>query len=260
MDFISDFAFPLPAIVITILLGAPTEDAQQIKQFASKIDDDYRVHMVIDNLPSATKYVDETDPQNFVKAADDKTRAFFCETCSNPACEVVDLKAVADLAHENGVPLIVDATFSTPYLTKPISYGADIVIHSLTKWLGGHGIGLGGIVIDAGTFKWGAGKHPLYTQPDTSYGGLRWGLDLPEMLAPLAFILRMRTVPLRRYMLQGEEKDPAYIALVGKAGGDGAFRGESLGDGTLTITDAVPGTDRRRFGASIRVPLVPAVS
>ena len=143
------------------------------------------------------RFVDATDPKAFAAAADGKTRAFFCETCSNPALEIVDLKAVAEEAHAVGVPLIVDATFSTPYLTKPISFGADVVIHSLTKWLGGHGTGLGGIVIDAGSFNWGAGKHPLYTVPDTSYGGLRWGIDLPAMLLPLAFILRMRTVPLR---------------------------------------------------------------
>ena len=92
---------------------------------------------------------------------------------------------------------MVDATFSTPYLTKPISFGADVVIHSLTKWMGGHGAGLGGLVVDAGTFKWGASNFPLYTEPDTSYGGLKWGLDLPAPLLPLAFILRMRTVPLR---------------------------------------------------------------
>ena len=152
---------------------------------------------ILPTLGIEVRFVDSTDPKNFAAVADAKTRAFFCETCSNPACEVVDLKAVADLAHASGVPLIVDATFSTPYLTKPISFGADVVCHSLTKWMGGHGTGLGGIVIDAGTFKWGAGKHPLYSEPDTSYGGLRWGLDLPEMLLPLAFILRMRTVPLR---------------------------------------------------------------
>ena len=156
--------------------------------------------MFNDILPTfgiTVRFVDETDPQNFVKAADDKTRAFFCETVSNPACVVVELDKVADAAHGVGVPLVVDATFSTPYLTQPISYGADVVCHSLTKWIGGHGTGIGGMVVDAGKFKWGAGKHPLYSNPDTSYGGLRWGLDLPEALLPLAFILRMRTVPLR---------------------------------------------------------------
>jgi len=152
---------------------------------------------ILPNFGITVRFVDETDPQNFVNAMDDKTRAFFCETCSNPACIVTDLEKIASLGHANGVPLVVDATFSTPYLTKPISYGADVICHSLTKWMGGHGTSIGGMVVDAGTFKWGAGKHPLYSEPDTSYGGLRWGLDLPEMLAPLAFILRMRTVPLR---------------------------------------------------------------
>ena len=91
----------------------------------------------------------------------------------------------------------MDSTFSTPYLTRPIEHGASIVIHSLTKWLGGHGNGIGGVVVDSGTFDWNNGKFPLYDEPDSSYHGLRWGHDLPEPLAPLAFILRMRTVPLR---------------------------------------------------------------
>ncbi|MEO0416540.1 MAG: PLP-dependent transferase, partial [Verrucomicrobiota bacterium] len=114
----------------------------------------------------------------------------------------------------HGLPLIVDATFSTPYLCRPIEHGADIVVHSLTKWLGGHGTGIGGIVIDAGKFNWGAGKHPLYDSPDTSYHGLRWGHDLPEPLAPLAFILRMRTVPLRN-LGACIAPDNSWIALQG---------------------------------------------
>ncbi len=96
-----------------------------------------------------------------------------------------------------GLPLVVDSTFTTPALLRPLEHGADIVIHSLTKWLGGHGTSIGGIVIDSGKFNWAGGKHPLFDEPDTSYHGLRWGHDLPEPLAPLAFILRMRTVPLR---------------------------------------------------------------
>ena len=143
------------------------------------------------------RFVDSQDPAAFAAAADDKTRAFFTETVSNPALEVADLEAIANEAHGLGLPLIVDSTFSTPVLTRPLDHGADIVIHSLTKWLGGHGIGIGGIVIDSGKFNWGGGKHPLYDEQDTSYHGLRWGHDLPEPLAPLAFILRMRTVPLR---------------------------------------------------------------
>lgn len=115
---------------------------------------------------------------------------------SNPALEITPLEEIAQVAHEAGIPLVVDDTFTTPYLCKPIAdWGADIVVHSLTKWTGGHGTGIGGIVVDSGKFDWS--KHPLYTEPDPSYGGLRWGLDLPESLAPLAYILRMRTVPLR---------------------------------------------------------------
>ncbi|MGA1539646.1 MAG: O-acetylhomoserine aminocarboxypropyltransferase/cysteine synthase family protein, partial [Chthoniobacterales bacterium] len=152
---------------------------------------------ILPSLGITVKFVDSNDPENFAKAIDDKTRAVFVETVSNPALEVVDLEKVAKVAHDHGIPLLVDATFSTPYLTKPLDFGADIVIHSLTKWFGGHGTGIGGVVIDSGRFNWGAGKHPLYDNPDARYHGLRWGHDLPAPLAPLAFILRMRTVPLR---------------------------------------------------------------
>jgi len=149
------------------------------------------------DLGIKVKFVDSNDPQNFEAAIDEKTRALFVESVSNPALEIVDIEKVAAVAHAHGLPLIVDSTFSTPYLTRPLEYGADIVIHAMTKWLGGHGGGLGGIVVDSGRFAWGAGKHPLYDQPDTSYHGIRWAHDLPAPLAPLAFILRMRTVTLR---------------------------------------------------------------
>ena len=152
---------------------------------------------ILPALGIEVRFVDSTDPANFAAAADDKTRAFFCESVSNPAIEISDIEAIADAAHAIGLPLIVDSTFSTPYLMRPIDFGADIVVHSLTKWLSGHGTGLGGIVIDSGTFNWAGGKHPLFDQPDGSYHGLRWGHDLPEPLAPLAYILRMRTGPLR---------------------------------------------------------------
>lgn len=153
-----------------------------------------------DSLPRMgikVKFVNSQDPQNFEKAVDDKTRAFYVEAVSNPALEVTDIEAIAKIAHAHGVPLIVDSTFATPYLLQAISFGADIIVHSLTKWLGGHGIGIGGIVIDSGKFNWAAGKHPLFDRPDESYHGIRWGHDLPAPLAPLAYILRMRTVPLR---------------------------------------------------------------
>ena len=174
---------------------------------------------ILPALGIGVKFVDSQNPQAFADAIDGNTRALFCETVSNPALEVTDLKAVGEIAHENGLPLIVDSTFSTPYLTRPIKYGADVVVHSLTKWMGGHGAGIGGVVVDAGKFNWAGGKHPLYDEPDNSYHGLRWGHDLPEPLAPLAFILRMRTVPLRNLgacispdnswlMLQGIETLP----------------------------------------------------
>jgi O-acetylhomoserine (thiol)-lyase len=143
------------------------------------------------------RFVDGNDPQNFANAMDDKTRAFFCESVSNPALEISDLEAISTLAHDNGLPLICDSTFSTPALTRPFDYGADIIATSLTKWVGGHGTCLGGLIVDKGGFSWNGGHHPLYDKPDASYGGMRWGHDLPAELAPLAFILRARTVPLR---------------------------------------------------------------
>ncbi len=143
-------------------------------------------------------FVDPTDPENFAKAITPKTKALFCETVSNPALHVVDIEAVAKIAHDNGLPLIVDGTFTTPYLQRPIEHGADIVIYSLTKWLGGHGTGIGGIVVDSGKFDWkSSDKFPLMSEPEASYGGVRWAHDLPEMLAPIAYIIRMRVIPLR---------------------------------------------------------------
>ena len=141
-------------------------------------------------------FVDPKDPDNFAKAITPKTKLLFCETVSNPGLDVADMEAIATVAHDHGLPLIVDSTFSTPYLQRPIEQGADIVIHSLTKWLGGHGTGIGGIVVDSGAFDWQSDKFPLMSEPEASYGGLRWAYDLGDLL-PLAFILRMRLIPLR---------------------------------------------------------------
>lgn len=154
-------------------------------------------HDILPSLGIKVKLVDSTNPENFAAAIDARTRAIFCESVSNPALEVADLDVIGAIAKAHGIPLIVDSTFSTPYLTRPLDHGADIVVHSLTKWFGGHGTGIGGVVVDSGRFNWAGGKHPLFDKPDTSYHGLRWGHDLPAPLAPLAYILRMRTVPLR---------------------------------------------------------------
>ena len=141
-------------------------------------------------------FVDPRDPQNFAKAITPKTKLLFCETVSNPGLDISDLEAIAAIAHSNGIPLVVDATFSTPYLTRPIEFGADIVVHSLTKWIGGHGTAIGGIMIDSGKFNWNSEKFPLMTHPDASYHGVRWATDIGP-LCPVAYAIRMRVIPLR---------------------------------------------------------------
>ena len=152
---------------------------------------------ILPKLGIKVKFVDPKAPQNFHKAIDDKTRALFVETIGNPVLDYTDIKAMAEIAHKNGLPLIVDATFTTPYLLRTIELGADIVVNSLTKWLGGHGSAIGGIITETGKFDWKGGRHPLFTEPDANYHGLRWAYDLPECLAPIAFALRVRLVPLR---------------------------------------------------------------
>ena len=144
-----------------------------------------------------TSFVDPNVPENFAAAITPNTKAIFCETLSNPACDIADIEAIADIAHAHGIPLIVDATFTTPVLQRSIEFGADIVINSLTKWMGGHGTGIGGIVVDAGKFDWQSDKFPLMVEPESSYHGVRWAYDLPEMLLPVAYLIRMRVIPLR---------------------------------------------------------------
>jgi len=120
-----------------------------------------------------TTLTDPRDPDSFDKAITDKTRLVFAETLGNPGLEVLDIKAVGDVAHKHGLPLAVDATFSTPYLCRPFEHGADIVVHSATKFLGGHGIAIGGIVVDGGRFDWAApGKFPTMTEPYAGYHGI----------------------------------------------------------------------------------------
>jgi len=143
-----------------------------------------------------TNFVNPADPANFAAAITPRTKLLYCESIGNPGLDVSDISAIAGIAHEHNLPLIVDNTFATPFLLRPIEHGADIVVHSLTKWLGGHGAGIGGVVVDSGRFDWKAGDFPLMTEPDPGYHGLRYAYDLGD-LNPLAFILRMRLVPLR---------------------------------------------------------------
>ena len=142
-----------------------------------------------------TRFVKPQDFDKMEAAVNGRTRALYVEAIGNPALDVVDLDAVSAIAKRHGLPLVVDATFATPYLLRPFEHGADIVVHSLTKWLGGHGTALGGIVVDGGTFDWTDSRFSLYVEPDASYHYLRWGYDLPEGYPP--FITRMRLVPLR---------------------------------------------------------------
>lgn len=143
------------------------------------------------------RFVDPREPGNFEKAIHRNTRALFIETIGNPVLDFTDVKAVADIAHARRLPLITDATFTTPCLLRTIEHGADIVVNSLTKWIGGHGTAIGGIVVDSGKFDWKGSGNPLFNGPDANYHGLRWAHDLPAELAPIAFALRLRTVPLR---------------------------------------------------------------
>ncbi|MBN1797733.1 MAG: O-acetylhomoserine aminocarboxypropyltransferase/cysteine synthase [Spirochaetales bacterium] len=143
------------------------------------------------------KFVKPDNPDNFAQAITEKTKALYIESIGNPVLDFTDISAVAEIAHKNNIPLIIDSTFTTPYLLRPIEHGADIVVHSLTKWLGGHGAGIGGVVVDSGKFPWKNNeKFPLYNDPDASYHGIRWAHDLGD-LNPLAFIFRMRLIPLR---------------------------------------------------------------
>lgn len=137
------------------------------------------------------KIVDGTDPDAIKSAITDKTKAIFGETITNPSLNVFDVETVAKIAHDHNIPLIIDNTFA-PYFSNPISWGADIVVHSATKWIGGHGTTIGGIVVDAGKFDWGSGKFPGFTEPDESYGGIRY-VDLGEP----AFALKLRVQLLR---------------------------------------------------------------
>lgn len=151
---------------------------------------------ILPELGIKTRFVNPLDPNNFKKEINDRTRMLFTEVIGNPVLDVANIRAISKIAHEHHLPLLVDSTFTPPCIFRPLDHGADVVIHSLTKWLGGHGTGIGGIVVDGGRFDWTDKKFRLYNEPDPSYHGLRYAHDLGD-LNPLAYILRMRLVPLR---------------------------------------------------------------
>jgi O-acetylhomoserine (thiol)-lyase len=140
-----------------------------------------------------TTFVQSADPADYAAAITPKTKLIFAETVANPSGEVADIEGLAAVAHAAGIPLIIDSTIATPYLCRPIEWGADIVIHSATKFLGGHGTTLGGVVVESGRFNWQSDKFPLFTEPVPSYGGLEWSGNFGEY----AFLTRLRAEQLR---------------------------------------------------------------
>ena len=157
-----------------------------------------------------TSFVDPRDPKAFAAAIRPETRLVLGEVVGNPGLEVLDLPAVAEVAHSHGLPLLVDATFLTPHLCRPLDHGADLVVHSLTKWLGGHGVAIGGIVVDGGRFDWErSGKFPTLTEPYPGYAGLAYA----ESFGPQAFAARARTEGLRDFGACLSPQHAFYILL-----------------------------------------------
>ncbi|KAG2227597.1 hypothetical protein INT45_002282 [Circinella minor] len=150
--------------------------------------------VVFPRLGINVKFVNGIDPEDFKKKIDDNTKAVYVESIGNPSFSVPDFEALAKVAHDAGIPLIVDNTFGAGgYLVKPIEHGADIVVHSATKWIGGHGTTIGGVVVDAGKFNWNNGKFPDFTEPSPGYHGMRFW----ETFGPMAFTFRLKTESLR---------------------------------------------------------------
>lgn len=148
----------------------------------------------LENYGIHTTFVDPDDPQNFEKAIRNNTKALFIETLGNPNSNVIDIEATSAIAHKHGIPLIIDNTFGTPFLIRPIEKGADIVVHSATKFIGGHGSSLGGVIVDSGKFDWVAsGKFPQLTEPEPSYHGVRF----VDAAGKAAYVTRIRAVLLR---------------------------------------------------------------
>lgn len=151
-------------------------------------------HYTLPKLGITVRFVDGRNPENFRSAINDRTKAIYAETLGNPRLDTLDISAAADIAHENGLPLIIDNTIPTPYLVQPLKHGADIVIHSATKFIGGHGTSIGGVIVDGGKFDWAtSGRFPGLTEPDPSYHGLRY----VEALGQLAYIVKARVQLLR---------------------------------------------------------------
>ncbi len=187
------FASGSAAITATILNIAGTGD--ELVAASTLYGGTYNLlNTTLPRLGIKTSFVNPDDPENFRTAINENTKAIYIESLGNPAINIVDVKAVAKIAHDNGLPLIVDNTFATPYLFRPLDFGADIVVYSATKFIGGHGTTIGGIIIDGGSFDWaGSGRFPLFTTPDASYHGITYASDI----GAAAFIVKARVQLLR---------------------------------------------------------------
>jgi O-acetylhomoserine (thiol)-lyase len=170
------------------------ESGDEIISSASLYGGTYNLfHYTFPKLGIKVHFVDSRDPESFRSVINERTKAIYAETVGNPRLDTLDIRAVADIAHENGLPLIVDNTLPTPYLVQPFKHGADIVVHSATKFIGGHGTSIGGVIVDGGTFDWTNGRFPGLVEPDPSYHGVRF----VEALGPIAYIIKARVQLLR---------------------------------------------------------------
>jgi O-acetylhomoserine (thiol)-lyase len=204
-------------LAIATLMGAGGHIVAAASLYGGSIN---MMKLTLPRFGITASFVDARDPAAFARAIRPETRLVFAEILGNPGLEVLDTPAVAKVAHDAGLPLMIDATFATPYLCRPIEHGCDIVMHSATKWLGGHGLAIGGILVDGGRFDWeGSGKFPTLTQPYAGYHGI----DFVEEFGPQAFIMRARAEGLRDfgacmspanafYILQGVETLPMRMA------------------------------------------------
>lgn len=179
---------------ITLALLTLAHSGDEIVASSSLYGGTYNLlHYTFANMGVKVNFVDASNPENFAKAITPKTKAVFAETLGNPKLDTLDIEAVAKIAHENGIPLIIDNTLPSPYLVQPIAHGADIVVHSATKFIGGHGTSIGGIIVDSGNFNWGNGKFPQLSEPDPSYHGVNFW----EALGKIAYIIKVRVQMLR---------------------------------------------------------------
>lgn len=173
-----------------------TQAGQNIVSATSLYGGTYNLfHYTFPKFGIATKFVQQADPENFRKAIDAKTRCIYLETIGNPRVDVPDFEAIAKIAHDAGIPLIVDNTLASPILCQPFKWGADVVVHSCTKFIGGHGTSIGGVIIEKGGFPWGNGRFPEMTEPDPSYHGMKFFETFGPM--NLSYILKVRTQLLR---------------------------------------------------------------